>query len=185
MEDLRYQKIIDHLIQEELGNGKKITLRVSGDSMHPLMREGDPIHIEKCDPKELSIGDIITFKKDDVYVTHRVLWVLKKGDTIIFITKGDNKINTDPPVLPDHVVGKVILVRRRDRTIDFDAPSWCFINRLFGMIFLIETFSIVFYRFATSRVTPMRIFLHTTFAPSHLYCHFKNRGLSLAMRIIT
>lgn len=183
MEDLRYQKIIDHLIQEELGNGKKITLRVSGDSMHPLMREGDPIHIEKCDPKELSIGDIITFKKDDVYVTHRVLWVLKKGDTIRFITKGDNEINADPPVSPKHILGRAVAIRSANRTLHLETPFWRFINRFSGMIFLMETISILFYRFTVGRLHLFRKFLAKS-KPSLFYRRFKKGSLDFTTRII-
>jgi signal peptidase len=173
------------LILNQLGNGRKIALRVSGKSMYPLIRKGDPIHIEKCDPNTLSTGDIITFRKDDIYVTHRMLCVVKKGDTIKLITKGDNETTTDRPISPDQILGKVVALERTGRTIHFGSTSWRFINRLFGMIFLMETFFIVFYRFATSKVAPMRTFLHSAFAPSHLYRHFKTRGLSLAMRIIT
>ena len=179
MEDIRYQEVIHHLILGHLGNGNKIALRVSGRSMYPLMRDGDPIYIEKCDPKELSIGDIITFKKDGLYVTHRVLWLTKKGNGIRLITKGDNEINTDPPVSPVSVLGKVASIQRGNRTLHISTPFWRFANRLLGVFFLAETASILLYRFTLGR------FPHAcNMKPSLFYRHLKNRSLSVVTRVI-
>jgi signal peptidase I len=132
MEDLRYQEIIDHLILEELGSGKTIALRVSGKSMYPLIQHGDSIRIVKCAPGLLAIGDIITFNKKGIYFTHRVLWTMKKGKGIRLITKGDNEINADSPVSPDHILGKVVVIGRANRKLHLETPSWRFVNRLLG-----------------------------------------------------
>lgn len=184
MEDLRYQKIIDHLLLEQLGNGKTITLRVSGKSMRPLIEQGDTIHVEKFDPRALSAGDIITFKKNEVYLTHRVLWVRKKGNGIIVITKGDNEINPDPPVSPNEIVGKVVNIRTTNGTLRLQRPCWRFTNLLLGTIFLMETIFILFYRFAAGKLNPLRKFVHSSLKPSRLYRRLSKRGLNFATRII-
>lgn len=184
MEDIRYQEVIHHLILRYLGNGKKIALRVSGKSMHPLMRGGDPIQIEKCDPKELFIGDIITFKKDGLYVTHRVLWLTKKGNGIRLITKGDNEINTDPPVLPLSVLGKVAFIERGNRTLRLNTPFWRSMNRLLGVISLVETLCIHLYRSTAGRFLPVRILAPTSMKPFLYYRQIKNTGLRFTTGII-
>ncbi len=184
MKDFRHQRIIDHLIKEHLRGGKRITLRVSGKSMYPLIRKGDPVHIENCDPRTLSIGDIITFKRDGFYVTHRVLCVVKKDHTIKLITKGDNEITIDPLVSPHQVLGKVVDLGRADHIIHLERPFWRFINRLLGMIFLMEAVSILLYRFAAGKLIPLRTFVHITFKPSHFYRRLRKRGLNFATRII-
>jgi len=184
MEDLRYQKTFDHLILEQLGNGKTITLRVTGKSMHPLMRQGDSIRLEKCAPGTLAIGDIITFKKDGIYLTHRVLWTTKKGNRIGLITKGDNEINIDPPVSANHILGKVVAIGRANRTLRLRTPSWRFINRLLGVLFLVETTSILLYRFTVGRFHPFGTLVLVNMKPSLLYLRLKRRGLHLATRII-
>ena len=178
MEHLRYQKIIDHLILEELLNGKEIGLRVSGNSMHPLIKQGDSIRIEKCAPGALAIGDIITFNKKGIYFTHRVLWRIRKGNGIRLITKGDNEINVDPPVSPNHILGKVVAIHGANRTLHLKIPYWRFINRLLGFFFLLEMASILLYRFSAGRFNPSKV------KPSLLYRHLKNRGLRFATRII-
>jgi signal peptidase I len=184
MEDFRYQKLTDHLIKEYLRGGKTIALGISGKSMRPLIRQGDSILIEKCAPRSFSIGDIITFKKDGKYFTHRLLWTTKRGNDIRLVTRGDNEINTDPPVLPVSVLGKVASIQRGHRTLCLNTAFWRFINRFLGMIFLMETIFILFYQFAASKFMPSRAFVHATFKPSHLYRRLRKRGLNFATRII-
>ncbi len=184
MDDLRYQKAINHVILEQLRKEEKITLRVLGRSMHPLIRKGDHIHVGQCNPTRFSIGDIITFANNDTYVTHRVLWVRKKGRGIGLITKGDNEITIDPLVSPGHIVGKIVAIQRGDQTLNLETPYWRFMNRLLGFLFSVETISILFYRFAAGTFIPLRTFVHAAFEPSLLYHRLKDRGLNVAMRII-
>jgi signal peptidase I len=184
MEDARYQKVIDHLILEELGNGKEIALRVSGKSMHPIIRQGDFIRLEKCPPGALAIGDIITFKKDGNYFTHRLLWIRRRGNGIRLITKGDNETNTDPPVSPSQIIAKVVAIKRGNRTFRLQTPFWRSMNRLLGVFFLVETISAVFYRLAAERFHPFGTLVHTTMKFSFLCRHLKNRCLRFAIRII-
>jgi signal peptidase I len=173
MEDPRYQRIIDHLILEQLGNGKAIELRVSGKSMHPLIKHGDSIRIVKCAPGLLGIGDIITFNKKGIYFTHR------KGNRIGLITKGDNEINPDPPVSPDHILGKVVAIGRANRTLHLETPYWRFVNRLLGILFLLETGFVLLYRLTLGGFHPFG-----NLKPSLTYRHLKNRSFSIATRII-
>jgi signal peptidase I len=178
MEDSRYKKLIDHVILEQLGKGKTFTFTVTGNSMHPLIREGDPIQIEQCKPRDLSMGDIITFRNDDLTVTHRVLWITRKGNDIKLITKGDNEIIWDPPVSAVHIVGKVVGIGRANRTLNLETPSWRFMNRLLGFLFMLEMASILLYRFSVGR------FNASNGKSPLLYRHLKCRGLLFATRII-
>ena len=51
-------------------------------------------------------NDIITYKSDDNFVTHRVI----KEDENQIITKGDANNTEDEPITKDDVVGKVIFI---------------------------------------------------------------------------
>lgn len=180
MEHLRYHKIIDHLILKELLIGREVGLRVSGKSMYPLVRQGDSIRLEKCTAGALAIGDVITFKKDDNYFTHRLIWTTKWADGIRLITKGDNEITTDPPVPPASVLGKVASIQRGNRTLRLTTPAWRSMNRLLGVFFLVETICIQLYRSAAGRFFLVRIRVPAPMKPSLLYRHLKNKGLHLA-----
>jgi len=178
MEDYRYQRFIDHVILGQLGKEKRITLRVLGKSMYPLIREGDPIQIEQCTPRDLSMGDIITFRNDDLTLTHRVLLITRKGNDIKLITKGDNEIILDPPVSAVNIVGKVVGIGRANRTLNLKTPSWCFMNRLLGFLFILEMASILLYRFSLGR------FNASNGKSPLLYRHIKCRSLLFVTRII-
>ena len=53
-------------------------------------------------------NDIITYKDQNVFVTHRV--IKKKENTII--TKGDNNNSVDKPISEDEVLGKVVFIAK-------------------------------------------------------------------------
>lgn len=65
---------------------------VESGSMSPIFEAGDLICIVKADPKDIKIGDIVTFQtKDDKLLTHRIVDIKADGE---IITKGDaNKAN--------------------------------------------------------------------------------------------
>jgi len=184
MEDLRYQKVIHNLILEQLGSGKKIALRVSGRSMNPLIKKGNPVYVETCNPGALSMGDIVTFERDGLSVTHRVLWVMRRNNGTILLTKGDNEVIMDRPVSTDQVLGKVVAVKRGNQTLQLNNPSWRFVNRLLGMAFLTETISILLYRFTVKKIIPRGQSVHAALKPHHLYRRLRTRLLSFATGII-
>ena len=184
MQALRYHRVIHHVILEQLRSGNKVALRISGKSMQPLIKEGALVSVEACDPEYLSMGDIVTFERDDLSVTHRVLWVMRRSNGTIVRTKGDNEVIIDRPVSTDQVIGKVVAIKRGNQILRLNNPSWRVLNRLLGMAFLMETISILLYRFTLKRIIPRGQPVHTALKPPHLYRRFRTRGLSFATRII-
>lgn len=71
-------------------------------SMSPTLEIGDVI-IVKID-KNVKKDDIITYYKDDNFITHRVVEV--KGKEII--ARGDSNNSSDSPINKDMIVGKVV-----------------------------------------------------------------------------
>ena len=71
-------------------------------SMSPTIEVGDIIIIKIGD--EIKKNDIITYKQDDVLITHRIEQIY--GDTII--TKGDYNNIQDEPIERSQVIGKVV-----------------------------------------------------------------------------
>lgn len=184
MEDSRYTKLIEHVILEQLAKGKTFTFTLTGNSMHPLIRKGDRVHIQGCDPPDLSAGDIITYRNDDLYVTHRVVWITKKGNDIKLITKGDNEIISDPPVSPVRILGKVVGIGGANRTLNLESTSWRFMNRLLGVFSLFEAISIQLYRFAAGKFLPVRTSSPAIIKAPLLYRRIKHKGLCFTTGII-
>ncbi len=76
-------------------------LEVVSGSMEPTIKVGDIIVIDVED-KDYKIGDIITFSKDNSFVTHRIISL--DGDYLT--TKGDNINNTeDDPISLNQILG--------------------------------------------------------------------------------
>ena len=75
---------------------------VSTGSMSPNIKIGDII-IDKIGSDGISIGDIVTYKKEAV-ITHRIAAI--DGDSVI--TKGDANNAEDSPITKQDIIGKVI-----------------------------------------------------------------------------
>ena len=78
--------------------------RVETGSMEPVIKQNDIIIVKKQD--NYAEQDIVTFKSEKEYVTHRI--VSKRGDTIV--TKGDANNTKDVAIEISQVVGKVVKV---------------------------------------------------------------------------
>ena len=79
---------------------------VESGSMEPALPVGSVIYVEKVQPEEIREGDIITFRREDVTVTHRVVENrLVEGE---FITKGDANEEADMQAVPyASLIGRV------------------------------------------------------------------------------
>ena len=65
-------------------------------SMLPILDENsNGIRIVPENPKQIKIGDIITFEQDSELIIHRVIDIGNDEQGIYFITKGDNNNITD------------------------------------------------------------------------------------------
>lgn len=105
----------------------EVTAEVWGSSMKPLLRpKGDHVRIVPLQ-RDLVIGDIIVFPRDDgKLIMHRVF---KLTDTYIQ-TIGDNRENPDREIPYDAVFGLVTHIQRGKRTIYVDNSRWQFIGRM-------------------------------------------------------
>lgn len=77
--------------------------RVGTGSMVPYLNINDYIIIKKSNNYE--VGDVVTYKVDDLYITHRIVSISENG----VVTKGDANNIVDPVVEKNNIVGKVIL----------------------------------------------------------------------------
>ena len=77
---------------------------VATGSMEPVISQNDIIIIKK--QKDYQLEDIVTFKKDNAYITHRV--TEKRGDT--FVTKGDANNAKDVAIDKSDIIGKVVKI---------------------------------------------------------------------------
>ena len=77
---------------------------VMSGSMEPAIHTGSVVLINTKD-KEAKKGDIIAFRRGDIFVTHRVTGIAADG----FLTKGDANEMADPGIVgKDQVVGTTL-----------------------------------------------------------------------------
>lgn len=86
---------------------------ITSNSMEPNIHLGDAVVTRKCKQKDLEVGDIVTYKQNYEYVTHRIIKVEEKnqeGETI-YITKGDNNnLEDSEKVGYSKIIGKKVLI---------------------------------------------------------------------------
>ncbi len=78
---------------------------VETGSMEHGIHVGDYVLI--CRKKEYVVGDIVTYQKDNYYITHRIIKSIN-GNKVV--TKGDANNTEDEEISIHAIVGKVILI---------------------------------------------------------------------------
>ena len=73
-------------------------------SMSPTMEKGDIVIIKIGD--EIREKDIITYKKENVFITHRI----EKINEDSIIAKGDRNNTEDEPIKKDDIIGRVVFI---------------------------------------------------------------------------
>ncbi len=89
--------------------GYRVFTVISG-SMEPTYSVGDLIYVKDVEPKDIQVGDAITYVMNEnlVVSTHRVIDIEQKDGELMFYTKGDaNKDADQSPVHNKNVVGVV------------------------------------------------------------------------------
>jgi signal peptidase len=99
----------DIITREILSRGKCLRFQAHGQSMYPLIRNGNIVVIEPGSAAALNIGDIVFYRRPwGTYVVHRLIKKGKKATHLIM--KGDNLTYYDEPVLAEQVMGRAIRI---------------------------------------------------------------------------
>ena len=86
-------------------------LAIASNSMRPTYSRGDIVIYKQNDPSEITIDDILVFKRGNRIITHRVVEIRGSGEDLRFIVKGDNNESADEySVSADDVRGTVRIV---------------------------------------------------------------------------
>jgi len=90
---------------------------VKGNSMLPLLREGDIVFLYRASPQDIKVGDIVVYKSIyGGYIIHRVVKIVNETGVLYFVTKGDNNPIDDsalgqfvegPGITYDRIIGVV------------------------------------------------------------------------------
>lgn len=116
------------LVENQLGEGKTVKIRLKGNSMFPLLKSGrDSVILQKTPSNSLKPMDVVLFKYCGNYILHRII----KRDGVRLLIQGDGVISAIEQCTVDDVVGKVVKIcRSSGKTIDVDNWRWIFASRL-------------------------------------------------------
>jgi hypothetical protein len=100
--------------------------------MRPLIEVGDRILVKKARAKEIRPGDVILFKRDGAFVTHRLLKISEVDGKQMILQKGD--AGGIPDTIPgDSVIGRVTVVEKGGKPLRLDTGRLGALNHLLGL----------------------------------------------------
>jgi len=132
------REIVSELIREEMGQGTTFRFRVISGSMAPLIAAGDEVVVQWASADRLRRGDVVLYTVNGTFHTHRLLARRRRGNATLLVTKGDAALHPDQPWGEEQLVGKVVAIKREDRTIDLEGRKWRAINRLLGILAVLQ-----------------------------------------------
>ena len=105
--------LVQRVSKNNLAIGGIRIFNIVSESMTPKYEIGDILISKKVDPKDIKIGDSVTYmgKEDSLkglVVTHGVIEKRQEDGKYYFITKGLANLFEDPEISEDDIFGKVV-----------------------------------------------------------------------------
>lgn len=85
------------------------SIRATGDSMYPILQDGDIIEYAQTPLSAININDIVLLLVNEKLITHRVIYKTKKT----CVTRGDNNPTADHPIQRERALAKVVRFKRK------------------------------------------------------------------------
>ncbi len=105
---------------------------IMSGSMEPAIPLGSVVVVNRVDPDDVKVSDIIVFYRSDSKTLHRVIEKIIENDSYYFKTKGDANEDPDPwLVQPEQVQGALLL------TVPYYGYLIYFAGTTIGFMFLV------------------------------------------------
>ncbi|MBN1890764.1 MAG: hypothetical protein JW850_22405 [Thermoflexales bacterium] len=118
------QQAVTSILREQLARGEVLRLRVTSDSMRPLIRAGDEVElVGVTDLTGLRPGDILTFDQAGVLMTHRLLGQVEHAGERAWLTQGDNLLAPDLAWPDTCLLGHVVTIVSRGRVLSLERDA--------------------------------------------------------------
>jgi signal peptidase I len=112
------------LVADLLGGAHDCQTLVRGKSMRPAIEDGDLVTLRSSSPHELIPGDVLLFVTPEGQpICHRLVRILRRRGQRWVQTWGDASPWPDAPVPVENVLGRVELVRSKNREVAREALS--------------------------------------------------------------
>jgi signal peptidase I len=111
-----------HWLKDHIRRNGSVEIVSSGNSMFPLILHGSRCEFVPFEPERAGIGDILLFVTEQHrLVGHRLIGIARERNKTWYVCKGDANRSLDPPVQADRIIGRLVRIHRRGRTIRADA----------------------------------------------------------------
>ena len=101
--------VATEVIVDLLARGHEVRFRATGDSMHPIIRGEDYLHVIPA--QTVRRGDVVLMLASRGLTVHRVVEVAEN----MLVTRGDNIAENDAPIDRTNVLGVVTHAERNGR----------------------------------------------------------------------
>ncbi len=98
----------ERIVASLLRKGEEVCFTVTSASMRPVFSPGDKIGVKRK-ARPYGFGDIVLYRDREGYCVHRIIG--KKDGR--FLTKGDRRRVSDPPLEKEAVFGHAVWVKKK------------------------------------------------------------------------
>lgn len=140
---MRSRGILKNVGLNLLSEGKTIRVKAHGYSMYPCIKPGATVLIEPLQIKGLPVpGEIIAIKRNEGLIVHRLIKIVKRNGTDLYIARGDSNSRHDEPVKISLIAGRIIKaenvgsVKQADTSINVKPAHY--INRMKVILIIIS-----------------------------------------------
>lgn len=86
------------------------TYVIISESMKPALEIGDIVLVKEQPEEELKVGDLISFRRGELVITHRIQEIIETNNVKQYVTKGDhNNVQDAEYITEEDIEGKVII----------------------------------------------------------------------------
>lgn len=147
-----YHEALASILKSYLTTNQDLTLKVTTNSMRPLIDSGDLIVVSPCGFNRLKRGDIILYSQNGTLICHRLIYKEKNKQSPFLITKGDSEFYFGKCLDFNNFLGRVTKIKKQKSTIDCNSFLWCSLNLFLGEIYFLEAGFLELLRMAKRRI---------------------------------
>lgn len=138
-ESLVYKRRSFAIIKELLTDREStLKLYAAGNSMRPMIKQGDILVVKSTPSERVRIGDIVVFDTGQELCVHRLIMkYLRSNNRYIFVTKSDKTFKTDMPFTDKKLIGRVVNIQKGGVILNPDSIFWTIVNRALGLCHLL------------------------------------------------
>lgn len=123
------------LLKESLEKNECVWVKLTGKSMLPFLKNGTLVAVRNADIKDIHIGDIVLFKRDDITIAHRIFKKINLDGRFFLRAKSDISFASGPLINCEELIGKVVAFKSFQREIKIDNLIFRILGLCAGLIF--------------------------------------------------